>query len=87
MSANYCDVEDGSKSTVTCYPAGFDFDSRIKKFNSVVIKQLEEIKRKLESNTPGNSKEADAVAQSLKHVIPQGQYLGCLLYTSDAADE
>ena len=45
MKDNYQDVQDGSKKSVTCYPAGFNFDSRIKEFNTVVIKQLDQIKR------------------------------------------
>ena len=76
MSANYGDVEDGTKATVTCYPAGFNFDSRIKKFNTVVIKQLEELGKKLEISVPQHSKDADTVAQNLKHKTPQGQYKG-----------
>ena len=76
MSINYPDVEDGSKATVTCYPSGFNFDSRIKKFNTVVIKKLEEIRKNLELETPKNLKDADSVAQNLQNKNPQGKYYG-----------
>ena len=52
MKDNYPDVENGSKKTVTCYPSGFNFDSRIQKFNTVVIKQLDQIKKSLEKEAP-----------------------------------
>ena len=76
MSENYGDVEDGTKASVTCYPSGFNFDSRIKKFNTVVIQKLEGVRKNLENNPPNNSKEADAVAQNLTNMVPQSQYLG-----------
>ena len=77
MKDNYQDVQNGSKKSVTCYPAGFNFDGRIKRFNTVVIKQLDQIKKNMEKQTPGRSDQADQVAQNLQSVSQQhGSYLG-----------
>ena len=77
MMDNYKDVQDGSKKSVTCYPAGFNFDSRIKEFNTVVIKQLDQIKKNMEDRTPGRSADADQVTQNLQSVSHQhALYLG-----------
>ena len=76
MSQNYPDIADGSKATVTCYPSGFNFDSRIKKFNTVVIKQLEEIRKNLERGAPNYLKDAESVAQNLQNTTLKSKYYG-----------
>lgn len=47
MKQYYDGVTDGSKKTLNVFPAVFNFDSRIKEYNTVVLEQLEEMKKQL----------------------------------------
>ena len=77
MTDNYYDVKDGSKKSITCYPAGFNFDGRIKKFNTVIIKELDRIKKNMETELPKSSDEADTVLKKLMTKMKvQGKYQG-----------
>ena len=77
MEENYPGVKDGSKKSVTCYPAGFNFDSKIKKFNTVVIKQLDQIANNLKKQAPSKSIDADRIATNLQSLsVQKGVYVG-----------
>ena len=45
MKRNYKNVLDGSKTTLSLFPEAFDYDSRIKIYNTVMLEQLEKMKQ------------------------------------------
>ena len=45
MKSNFKDVLDGSKQTMSLFPEAFDYDSRVKLHNTVVLEQIQEFKK------------------------------------------
>ena len=76
MQDYYGGVKDGTKASITCYPAGFSFDSRIKTYNTVVLKRLEERKKELDSDPPRELEATKNVVQTLANQTKQREFQG-----------
>ena len=63
MKSNFPTVLDGTKKTMSVFPDCFDFDSRVKLHNTVVLEQLDEIKK--------TRKDFKEIEKAIKIIKPQ----------------
>ena len=74
MARNYPEILNGTQKHLFMCPSGFNYDSRIKTFESSVPKVLEERKAALEENpnrTPQEQKDLEDIDDHLSRILPQ----------------